>query len=317
MGRKLVALAALLLCVGPVSATTWDEPWQREVVKKADSFGLFEVVSTDGLKAHLRTLKTLAGQATPSELNLSVDPAMRYTSIFEDERGEFDFRVGQKVYLLPEHGKQGWMVLTPSAGIAPVRDDGRNVAATYRISVHQTLQSIDDYEKVQRCIFQHLHGGNCDESALRVQLDEPLAQPPGSLSENARPEQQALFFRQHVALESAYLLERDVPLATLEPFLRADFFHTQLSAVRALAASHDPQRNARLLAFIKDPTRLPMAQAMAVLMAKEIGDKKLIAELKSWAPKASTAESSLPIAIMDPRVGTAFPSSVRAAIEEL
>lgn len=299
-------------------ATTWDEPWHRQVVANADSLVLVEVLSVKGGVAHVRALKQLAGEATPAEFDVAVIDALELTSTNSASHDEHEIGLiaGSKAYLLPKHDKQAWTLLTPTAGIDQVQP-GDAVAATYRISAHQALQGTADYELVQSCVFRQLHGGQCDVTTLQAQLDKPLRANPAALSEDATQKEQDMFFRQHVALESAYLLKRSLPLKELEPFLQSGFFHTQISAVRALAASQDQGRNARLVEFIKDESRLPVAQAIAVVMAKELGDQALIAEIKTLAPKASDADSHLPIALMDPRIGTAFPPSVKAAIEEL
>jgi len=287
---------------------------------QASSFGLYEVLQANG-KGHtkFRRIKTLAGTATPDVLELDGYYALHLGSTSTaagHEELEIRFPKGEHVYLFPRLVDKRWTVATPSAGIDVAPNNGL-VHATYRISFNQTLQPVEAYERVQTCIFHKLHNDECSVASLSRDLDDPLNSPPAALSPTATEQEQKMFFAQHVALETAYLLDRDLPLKTIEPFLQADFFHQQISAVRALAASKSSARNARMVSFIKDSSRLPMAQAMVVVMAKEIGDKTLIAELKALAPGASEADSRLPLNIMDPRIGTDFPASVKEALEAL
>ncbi len=310
----LFVLAILFIAVPPVSAHTWDEPWHREVVRQADSFGLFELVESDGHGAKLKHIKTLAGATPPDTFPLSGYYRPGY---FDSDDHELGLGKGERAYLLLKRNGEDWQLATPTAGIDVLRGDGF-VAATYRISFHQTLQRPDAYERVETCIFLHLHKETCDVGKLANELDAPLREKAAALSETATVEEQELFFRQHVALEAAYLLGRDLPLNTLEPFLKSDFFHTQISGVRAMASNRDPKRDARLLDFIRDDSRTPVARVMAVLTAQEFGSAALLDDIRAYAPLASEEESSLPIgSIMDPRIGTAYPPSLKQAIESL
>lgn len=308
-------LAVLLAVATPASAHTWNEPWHREVVKQADSFGLFELVD-DKHGTALKRIRVLAGVATPDTFALSgyYQPGYFNSGDHEDH---FGLKEGQRAYLMLKQEGERWLLATPTAGVDLLREDAF-VAATYRISFHQTLQRPDAYERVQACVFRSLHRETCDVAILASDLDAPLREKAAVLSETATAEEQDLFFRQHVALETAYLLNRNLSLALLEPFLKSDFFHVQLSGVRALAANQDPNRDARLLEFIRDDSRTPVARVMAVRMAQELGHAALLDQIRAYGPQASEDESHLPIgSIMDPRIGTAYPSSLKQAIEML
>lgn len=313
--RALSVLAVLLAVALPASAHTWDEPWHREVVKQADSFGLFELVD-DKRGTALKRIRILAGVTTPDIFVLSgyYQPGYFNSSDHEDH---FGLEAGERAYLMLKQDGARWLLATPTAGVDVLREDAF-VAATYRISFNQALQHPDAYERVQACVFRRLHRETCDVALLESDLDTPLHEKAAALSETATAEEQDLFFRQHVALETAYLLNRDLPLALLEPFLKSDFFHTQLSGVRALAANQDPHRDARLLEFIRDDSRTPVARVMAVRMAQESGHAALLDQIRAYGPQASEEESHLPVgSIMDPRIGTAYPSSLKQAIEML
>lgn len=304
---------SLFTAIAPAHAHTWDEPWQRRVLAASDTFGLFEVVAIDRSGIELKRLKHLAGVATPETIVLSGYHAPHYV----DDGDPLGVEVGGRAYFMLKREGERWLAATPTAGVDPLFEDG-SVAATYRISFHQALQPADAYERVQTCVFRVAHDESCDLSALAADLDAPLDAPAAALSATATDEEQAMFFRQHVALETAYLLRRDLSLKRLEPFLANGFFHTQIAAVRALSVSRDPGRNARLLAFVRDDTRTPVARVMAVLMAQEIADEALLSDIRAYGPKASEKDASLPIgSIMDPRVGTRYPGSLKDAISAL
>lgn len=315
--RTRLACLLLLLLAPLAHAGTWDEPWHDEVLRQADTLGLYEVVQVDAKKLTLRRIRTLAGEQTPDQL--VVDGLYRLPH-HEDTAGHgLDesmafVEAGEQSYLLLKRVDGHWQLPTPSSGFATLIAEGR-VAATYRASFHQAVQDADDYERVQACLFRALHDGECDVATLAAELDAPLAETPGGL--NGTEADAERFFRQHVALESAALLKRSLPLSTLEPFLQDAGYHTQLSAVRALVVNAEPGRNARLLAFIQDPERDVSARAMGVQLAAGLGDAALIAALKAYGPEAPEDEAALAMDIMDPRIGTRFPASVKAAIEAL
>ncbi|WP_257388387.1 hypothetical protein [Tahibacter caeni] len=308
--RRLGAAAATVLWAASAAATTWNEPWQDQVARGADSLGLFEVLERGGGRATVRTIKTLAGTPTPRQFTVDSAFSAAARGRHDEELG-LALRKGSRVYLWLDGDAKQWQLPTPTAGIAGVMPDG-NVAATYRISPHQAVQAADAYERVQTCVFRHLHGEGCDTAALAADLDAPLQEDAAALSETATPAEQARFFRQHVALESAFLLQRPVPLARLEPFLRRDFFHTQISAVRALAVSDEAGRDARWIAFIKDDARDPAARAMALFLARERKAEAVLGGIEGYAPADPKAECAL-VPIMDPRIGTRFPGTLGAA----
>lgn len=317
MQSRYVSFLAVPLAIFAMaaSATTWDEPWQKQVIANASSFGLYEVIEVKGSHAKLRTIKTLAGMPTPAEFEIDGDYALVYTSGNPDHEHDLAMQAGGKAYLLPKLVGKKWKLPTPSSGIDSLQPNGENVAATYRISFHQTLQPADAYERVQICLFKKLHGGDCDTSKLSADLLDPLKQKPASLSESATEADQTLFFRQHVALESSYLLDEPLPLTTIEPFLQSGFFHQQISAVRALSIARDAERDARIVAFIKDDSRTGVARAMAIFLAYQDKNQVVLTALKGYQPKNPKEETYLPLNIMDPRVGTAFPGTLEDALK--
>ena len=59
---KFILVVVLLVLNFSVQAHTWNEPWHKEVVEKADSFGLYEVVKNSNFSLKLKRVKHLAGK---------------------------------------------------------------------------------------------------------------------------------------------------------------------------------------------------------------------------------------------------------------
>jgi hypothetical protein len=71
----------------------------------------------------------------------------------------------------------------------------------------------------------------------------------------------------------------------------------------------------RLMRFVKDEKPAPVARIVAVLLVKEIGAREMKQQLLEYAPQASQRSADLGIGIMDPRVGTNFPSTLQQAAQ--
>jgi len=57
-----------------------------------------------------------------------------------------------------------------------------------------------------------------------------------------------------------------------------------------------------------------LAAVVAVLLLKEIGAHQMKARLQAYSSHASEEKTGLGIALMDPRIGTRFPSSLKEAV---
>jgi len=66
-----------------------------------------------------------------------------------------------------------------------------------------------------------------------------------------------------------------------------------------------------------DKSRTSIARVFAVLMLRENNARELKAQVAAYIPEAPADEAGLGMNIMDPRVGTNFPDSVKAALQEL
>lgn len=302
-----LALLTFLVYIGPAHATTWDEPWHREVVTAATSLGLYKIDKSGPDAVTLKLLKHVAGDETGPIVQLNAFYALRMTSS-SGHGPEFRLPAGEKAYFYLKRAKNGWAIATPTAGFAPLQPDGK-VAATYRISVHQTLVDAPLYEASQRCIFLVLHGkSGCDADVMAF-IKTALAKPAGSLADPSPDE----FFRQHAALETAGFIRLGLADDTLERFLSKPDMHVQISAVRALAASARADKAERLMRFAEDGKTALTARIVTAILLKEINAREMKQRLSDLAAHASEEEAGLGIALMDPRIGTSFPYTLKLA----
>jgi hypothetical protein len=311
--RRYLFTLCVLACAGRAQATTWDEPWHREVVSGATSFGLYEVVQSTPEAVTLKLVKHLAGETTGASVDVKGFYALRLTSQFPGHAPGFRFRPGSRAYFYLKRTGTTWALATPTAGYAGVQASGK-VAATYRISPHQALVDAPLYEDTQRCIFQALHGETC---AARVGafVEAELAKPVERMTDASTNDSLAGFFRQHAALETAAIMRYPVSAATLDRYLATPGMHVQMSALRVLAVSDRPDKAAQLMAFVEDDEANMQARVLAAVLLRELGAHGMKARLQGYAPRASTTQAGLGVNLMDPRIGTRFPHTLREAVE--
>jgi hypothetical protein len=252
-----------------------------------------------------------------------------------DDEWTLRFRSGRRYYLFLKRAPAGgagaliraapaaadvpgesWRIATPTEGLAMVQPDG-TVVATYRHSLHQAVVDASTFELTQACIFDALHKVRPCRAEVRTFIDEQLAAAPATLDGNPPAADRARFFTQHVALETAYLAGISVDPVRLRAFLQSPFFHTQISAVRALARLESGDRNTMLAEFVADGTRDPLARVFAVEVIRELRAVDLKDRLIAYLPAASTDAVGLGAQISDSRIGTTFPHSLREALVRL
>jgi hypothetical protein len=310
----IFAMITFVFGIGRVQATTWDEPWHREVVSSATSFALYEVKQSGHDSVTLKRLKHLAGEDTGPMVQVNSFYALRLTSMSSEHPPEFELPVGTKAYFHLKRAGSTWAIATPTAGYAVLNTDS-TVYATYRISPHQAVVEAKLYEDTQRCIFMVLHGASSCDSHIAAFIDTELAKPAEGITAQSTRATLGDFFRQHVALETAGFIRYALPDATLERFLSKPDMHVQLSALRALVASTRTDKAERLMRFVEDEKASLTARIMAAVLLREIGAREMKQRLLDYAAHASEEEAGLGIALMDPRIGTDFPSTLKSALQ--
>ena len=315
---RLLFCALLPLTAAPyLRYTTWDEPWHEDVVRSADSLVKLQVLTNDaGRKVTAKVLDRVAGGPVPDVLTIDDNYSLLELRSQSSDSHELElpFRRDQPYYVFLAKAKQGehFTIATPTSGWAKTTEG--KVTATYRHSYHKALVPEALYRETQKAIFLFLHGSKHDDPAMQKTMHEWLQQKPGTLSDDTGASQ--TFFCQHVALECFYYFGAKEDLPLLEPFLKEDGMNTQISAVRALSRIDTEPARARLFAFLTgDGTNF--AKVMAVWGLRRLGAREYLDKLAAFLPKAPEAETGFGGSIMDPRVGTRFPRSVKAAVQAL
>lgn len=312
---RWLLVASLLTFATAARASTWEEPWHKDVVTQADSFGLYKAEAASETKASFILVKHLAGDETGKEVTVDGFYALDPVVFGKGRTLPLLFEAGNQYYLFIKHGnsKDSWSIATNTSGFAKVAPEG--VVATYRIAMHQAYVPPDVYEMTQTCIFNHLHGLACTPDT-QVFINKEVAYPVAELSENAAKADMDRFFLQHAALETAYLIKYPISLKTLSKFLASGFFHVQIAAVRALSASGAPERNQMLLSFAEDTSKNIMARIMAVVLIKDLNARELKPQLAAYMDKGPDEGFWWGRDIMDPRLAPDFPGTVQVAIDE-
>ncbi|MBG8554166.1 hypothetical protein [Hymenobacter guriensis] len=294
-------------------ATTWDEPWQDQVVKGADHFVLAKVTEHDEKKGLTVTiLRSLDGSNLAGSIAITDFYLLDICSTSGGHGPEFHVEKADTCYFFLKKNPQGtYSLATPTTGFATVRQN--KVAATYRHSYHQALVPQAVYEPTMTAIFNHYHGKSYDATFIKSFLNQTLALPPATINE----ESMATFFLQHAALETIYHLGLTDFYALVQPFLRdSQNFHAQISAARALTPTNTPEAKQQLLALLKDKTTTDFTKTVAVWTLAAYKPIELKPELQKLAKHASTEENGFGGNIMDPRVCTHMPS-VKDALAKL
>ncbi|KAA1166991.1 MULTISPECIES: hypothetical protein [Pseudoalteromonas] len=312
--RILVILISVLCCFKSL-AHTWDEPWHGDVVKGANSFAIFKVLKNTGSSLKLELIKHISGEKPHP--NIIVNDFYLYdvvtTNAESDEHG-FWLKDGVNAYMFLLKQGDSYKIATPTSGYAEILEDG-SVAATYRHSLHQAKAQTENYEKTQVCIFNKLHGSSCSTETIEESIITPLNEKVAILSAQATASDFELFFKQHAALETSFLIEYPLEFDVLKPFLTSQFFHAEISGVRALSVGSGTNKVEQLISFIKKDKSSDVAKVMALIMLKNLDGKNVNPSIVEYYDQASEAEVSLGGNFMDPRIGTWYPHSVKKAIE--
>jgi hypothetical protein len=309
----------VLLLAPAAWATTWDEPWQDEIIRKADTLVKAEVLANDGKSVNLKVVETLAGADVPEKVTVEGFSLLRLTSISSADETKFPFKKGQSYYFFLTKKKDGktWAVATPTAGYARVEDG--NVYATYRHSFHQALVPQELYETTMKAVFLKTHGKQVDANALRKKNLLPIlkqAPQPPAPQDAKKKDQAKRFFEQHAALETLVYFAAADDLKIIEPFLKCDDFHVQISAVRALGGIDSREARERLLAFLEGDGK-GFAKVMAIWALRRQNARECLPKLKELQRRAPEDHVGFGGNLLDPRVGTRFPDSVKSATDDL
>ena len=165
-------------------------------------------------------------------------------------------------------------------------------------------------------IFKALHGERTVDGKVLDFIKRTLAEPPANLGADVKSEESARFFRQHVALETFGYLGTGADLNVLKPFMATSFPQVEISAARAIGKIQSPEADEVLMQTIEGD-KIGFAKIMCVLALSKHNARKMIPRLEAFLRIGKDEETGFGGSIMDPRVGTAFPSSVKDSIKAL
>ena len=163
-------------------------------------------------------------------------------------------------------------------------------------------------------IFKGIKGQPYDEAFMNRFIKEQLTQPVALL--NNDPATMSKFFLQHVALESFYHLGKGADLALLVPFVNSGNYHVEISACRAVSRINSKESKEVLIKFIEGKGS-GFAKVMSVWGLQRLNAKEMIPRLETFVKTGVDQETGFGGSIMDPRIGTMFPGSVKEAIKYL
>lgn len=295
-----------------VLAETWNEPWQKEIIKKADFFVLAKVLSnTDRIGAEIEIIKYFGNQKLTGKILINGFSLLQMTSS-SGHGVHLDFEKDQIFYFLLTKREDGnFAIPTPTSGFA-ILDEEKNVYATFRHSYHQAYISQEIYEKTYNEIWNYYKTSDFNKENILPFINEFIDKEPAGFEDN----EISTFFLQHAALETAYLLDISIALDRLKKFVMSDNFHSRVSALQLLSNSNNEETKEYLFAYVKDEQNKNFEKVIAIWSLSKIGGKEYKEKLLKIAENQSDEETGFGGNIMDPRVGTYFPSP-KSAIEEL
>lgn len=305
--KFLLLLVTILMVQLKVNAHSWNEPWQKEIIMRADYFILAEIVSeTDSIGTKVKVIKHFGEQELKGEILI--------TNHFKvSAHGSHSrFKKGKKYYLFLNKDKDGgYITETPTSSFAEL-DNDNNVTATYRHSYHQALVSKDIYEKTYIEIWNYYKTSHYNKENVITFINETLKTKPAGFE----PNEVATFFLQHVAMETAYLLDITIELDVLNKYLEFDNFHSKVSALQLLRHSNQKKAKQYLFDFIKKEGDNNFEKVIAIWSLAKNGGKKYKNKLREIQNELSEESLGFGGNIMDPRVSTFFPSP-RGAVANL
>lgn len=289
------------------NACTWDEPWQKEVIQQADYFVFATILDNDSNGVSASILKTFGKEELSG--TIIIDSRFSHTSRSSGHGSHLHFYKGDSGYFFLKKADNGtYLIPTPTSGFVKLNADG-NVYATYRHSYHQAVVPQKLFEQSYKQIWSYYKYKTYEKDSIVPFINVYIDQPRSGFAE----QEINTFFKQHVALETAYLLDIPIELNRLKKFIDPDNFHSSVSALQLMGKSKSEETKLFLHAYIKEKDHPNFEKVIAIWAYAGIASKKEIRNLKRL--KLSDEETGFGGNIMDPRIGTHFPSPKRAVEE--
>lgn len=307
--NKLFFILLSLIISSSSFATTWDEPWQKEIIEKSEYFALGKVVTASDSLVTIEIKKSL-GNNLSGIITIDNFFLLDLCSSSGGNGAEFIFEKDEEGYLFLKKGENGnYQIPTPTSGFDRIVEG--KVHATYRHTYHQAAIPIDIYELTYKEIWDKFHSDSFDREIILEFVNQNLAKEPAGFEEDEID----LFFRQHTALESAYLLEIKLDFEILKNFALCDNFHSRVSAIRAMYYQDNDEAKTFLFEYLQDKEKDDFTKVIAIWSLWKMNDNEVNKRLWKLRKKLSDEDNGFGGNIMDPRVCTHFPSPQYAIIE--
>lgn len=312
MNKVRFLVVVLVLFLSNAIGCTWNEPWQKEILKEAEYFVLGKVVAgEDSVGFSVQIEKSFGSDTLSGEIVIE-GCFMAGHSSSADHGSHFNFEEGDYGYfLLKKYGPNSYALPSPTSGFAKVVSD-TSVYATYRHSYHQAVIPIEIYERTYIEIWDYYKRGVFDKDSIMTFIEEYMSKPVATFEKEELP----VFFLQHAALETAYLLDLELDFFKTMVFVSERNWHSTVSGLQLLGKIKGPNTTELLLDFIGEKKNDNFHIVIAIWALGEIAEKKDIKVLRKLVKKLSDEDTGFGGNIMDPRVGTRFPSP-KAAAEKL
>lgn len=307
--KKITTVLFIILTTLSSYATTWDEPWQKEIIEQSEYFVLAEVIKISETKVTVEIEKAF-GKQIEGKIVIDNFFLLHICSYSSGHGPEFNFIKNEKGYFFLKKGDNGnYQIPTPSSGFDRIVEG--KVHATYRHTYHQAAVDPETYELTYNEIWNKFHGTEYDTTKINSFINTNITKEPAGFE----ADEIDLFFLQHSALETAYLLDIKLDFETLKKFSESENFHSQVSALRAFSHSPTEQSKKYLLEYIQNEDKGNFTKVIAIWSLWNMGDEKINKQLIKLKDKISGEETGFGGNIMDPRVCTHFPSPKNAIVE--
>ncbi|MBN1968778.1 MAG: hypothetical protein JW870_05380, partial [Candidatus Delongbacteria bacterium] len=265
MNKTLVVFAVLFISLSS-NATTWDEPWQQEIIEKSEYFILGSIKQVTDTTVTVQIEKSFASDLK-GDLVIDGFFMLHLCSSSGGHGPEFYFAEGEEGYLFLKKGENGnYLIPTPTSGFDRIING--KVHATYRHTYHQAAVDPATYEMTYNEIWNKYHSQSIIDIEVKKYINDNLSKKPAGFDENEID----LFFNQHVALETAFLLELEVDFETLKKFAESDNYHSQISALRAMGISNNKETKEYLLAYIQNSEKDNFTKVVAIWSLWNLND---------------------------------------------
>lgn len=307
----LLLLLTLFQPSSILKADTWDEPWQKEIIEQADYFVLARVtgVTDEGAKVHV--LENFGGGNMEIDILIDNFYLLRMVST-SGQKQHLDLKKENLYYFFLKKNDAGnYSLPTPTSGYAHL-DNEQYVSATYRHSYHQAVIPQDIYEFTFKNIWNYIKNKKYDKKQVNNFIDYYLSKDPAGFGDD----EIEIFYHQHAAMETAYLLDIALKFKDLEKFLVSDNFHSRISALQLLGNVNSKDSKNFLVESLTDDLYTKFEKVIAIWAIKKLGDPVYIQQVRDMKDILPTERMGFGGNIMDPRVGTSFPSP-KEAVEKL